>query len=228
VSIAFPNVPIAPGVPPVARSAVSAISSIQGVVAMVSSDLGLVFGSPAVQPLWGVFDATTLKSVLNADSFLSFRGKGATKLVDFPIQNGAFNTYDKVRIPGTVTLRISKSGTVSDRAALLAQVNALLASITLYSVVTPEQTYTNMNMEDFELVRDDQRGAFFFTQLDLNFREIRPVTAVYTTTTSAPDLSNAQAPAAQPPANLGNVAPGTPSVGAQQDATTELAGGFSP
>ena len=228
MSIAFPDVPIVPGVPPVARKAISAISNVQGVIAQVSSDLNLIFGSPAVEPLWGVFDATTLKSVLNADSFLSFRGKGASKLVDFPIQDGAFNTYDKVRIPGTVTLRVSKSGTVSDRAQLLAQVNALLASITLYSVVTPEQTYQNMNMEDFELVREDQRGAFFFTQLDLNFREIRPVNAVYTTTNSAPDLSNAQAPSAQPPENLGNVAPGTPSVGAQQDATTELAGGFAP
>jgi hypothetical protein len=227
VSIAFPNVPIAPGVPPVARSALSAVSSIQGVVAMVSTDLNFFNGQP-VAPLWGVYDSTTLKSVLNADSYLSFRGKGATKLVDFPIQEGSFNTYDKVRIPGTVTLRISKSGSVSDRAALLAQVNALLASITLYSVVTPELTYQNMNMEDYELVRDDNKGAFWFTQLDLNFREIRPVTAVYTTTNSAPDTSNAQAPSAQPPVNQGQVAPGTPSTSAQNDATATLDGEFAP
>lgn len=223
----FPNVPNVPGVPPLARQALSAASTISGVVAAISTDLNFFAGQPTA-PLWGVYDATTLKSVLDADSFLSFRGKGASKLVDFPIQDGAFNTYDKVVIPGIVTLRVSKSGSVSDRAALLAQVNALLASVTLYSVVTPEQTYQNYNMEDFELVRDDQKGAFFFTQLDLNFRELRPVNAVYTTTNSAPDTTNAQNPSAQPPVNQGQVAPGTPSVTAQDDATTTLGGGFSP
>lgn len=227
MSIAFPDVPIAPGVPPVARSALSAVSTVQGVVAMVSTDLNFFNGQP-VAPLWGVYDSTTLKSVLNADSFLAFRGKGASKLVDFTIQEGAFDTYDKVQIPGTVTLRVSKSGSVSDRAALLTQVNALLASITTYSVVTPEQTYQNMNMEDFELIREDNKGAYWFTQLDLNFREIRQQKAVYTTTTSAPDLSNAQAASALPPLNLGIAAPTVPSNYVQQAATTNLAGGFTP
>lgn len=227
MSIAFPNVPIAPGVPPVARSALSAVSSIQGVVAMVSTDLSFFNGQPAAVT-WGVFDATTMKSVLDADSYLSFRGKGASKLVDFTIQEGAFETYDKVQIPGTLTLRISKAGSVSDRAALLAQVNALLASITKYLVVTPEQTYQNMNMEDFELIREDNKGAYWFTQLDLNFREIRQQQAVYTTTTSAPDLSNATAPSAMSPVNLGIAAPTVPSNYVQQVATTNLAGGFAP
>jgi hypothetical protein len=197
-------------------------------VAQVSSDLNLIFGAPAVTPFWGVFDSTTLKSLLNADSFLSFRGKGASKLVDFTIQEGAFDTYDKVQIPGTVTLRVSKSGSASDRAALLAQVDALLASITTCYITTPEKTYQNMNMEDFELIRDTEKEAFFFTQLDLNFREIRQQQAVYTTTTSAPDLSNATAPSAQSPVNLGIAAPTVPSNYVQQAAATNLAGGFTP
>lgn len=220
----FPNVPNLPGVPPLARSALASVSAVQGVVAGISNTLQFFQGQDP-GPVWGVFDSN-FKSVVDADSFLAFSNSNPSRLADYPIQDGNFVSYDKVRQPFVVTCRIAKGGSVADRAALLAQLDALKASLQLYTMVTPEKSYLQINMEDYQLVRTKEKGAYFFTELDLFFREVLTQSAVYTTTSSAPDTSNAQAPSAQPPANQGIVAPDAPSAAAQNEATTILSGGF--
>lgn len=221
----FPNVPNLPGVPPLARSALTAISTVQGLVSAVGNTLQFFKGKQP-GPLWGVYDSG-MKSVVTADSFLSFRAKRSTKIADFPIQDGGFNSYDKVTIPFTTAIRISRGGSVSDRADLFAQLDALIASLLLYSILTPEKTWLNVNMEDYEVVRESNKDAYFFTQVDLSFREIRPVVAVYTTTDSAPDLTNAQQASASPSINQGVVVPTVPSNAVQDAATTAVAGGLA-
>ena len=221
----FPNVPNLPGVPPLARSALSAVSTVQGLVAAVGTTLQFFQGKQP-GPLWGVYDSN-FKSVVTADSFLSFRNKKSTRIADFPVQDGAFNTYNKVRVPYTAFIRVSRGGSVSDRADLYNQLDALIASLDLFSILTPEKTFLNVNMEDYEIVRESNKDAFFFTQVDLSFREIQPVVAVYTTTDSAPDLTNAKQATANPAVNQGVVVPTTPSNAIQNSATTALAGGLA-
>lgn len=219
----FPNVPNLPGVPPLARSALAAASTISGLVAAVGTTLQFFKGQQP-GPVWGIFDSG-LKSVVTADSFLSFRNKKSTKIADFPIQAGGFNDYDKVTIPYNAFVRISRGGSVSDRADLYRQLDALIASLQMYSILTPEKTFLNVNLEEYEIVRESNKDAYFFTQVDLSFREIRPVVAVYTTTDSAPDLTDAQAPSALPSVNQGTVAPTVPAAAVQNAATTAIAGG---
>lgn len=219
----FPNVPNLPGVPPVARSALSAVSTLQGLVSAVGNTLQFFKGKPP-QPLWGVYDAD-MKSVVTADSFLSFRNKKSTKIADFPIQDGGFSSYNKVTIPYMAAIRISRGGSVTDRANLYAQLDALIASLQLYQILTPEKTFLNVNMEEYEVVRESNKDAYFFTQVDLVFREIHPVVAVYTTTDSAPDLTNAKAPAALTAGNQGVVVPTVPSNAVQNAVTSALASG---
>lgn len=219
----FPNVPNLPGVPPLARSALAAVSTVQGLLAAAGTTLQFFKGKQP-GPLWGIFDSS-MTSVVTADSFLSFRNSKTTKLADFPIQDGGFASYDKVTIPYTASVRISRGGSVTDRADLYAQLDALIASLQLYQILTPEKTFLSVNLEGYEIVRESNKDAYFFTQVDLNFREIRPVLAVYTTTDSAPDLSNAQQPNAAAPVNQGNVSATAPSAAVQNAATTALAEG---
>jgi len=55
----------------------------------------------------------------------------------------------------------------------------------------------------YEVTRRGARGAYFLSEVDLYFREIRTVTAAYTST--AVTTQNAQNPSAQSVTNTGNV-----------------------
>jgi hypothetical protein len=222
--MAFPpvyNVPNAPGIPPMVRSALTAVSTTQGIVAGVQNTIQFFQGRPAL-PQWGIFD-DKLQSVIDADSFLSFSDSKQSNIADFPVQNGGFASYNKVITPGRNAVRISKGGTQADRAALLRQIKALFATLGKYTIVTPEASYLNVNLESYEVTRRDSSQAFFLTEIDLFFREIQETQAVFTNTPAA-DTTNAQAASAQPPVNQGVVQPQTPSSAAQNEATSVLAG----
>jgi len=223
MSAIFYNVPNAPGVPQMLRKTLTAVSTVQGVVAGINNTIQFFQGQPPL-PQWGIFDAN-FKQVVDADSILSFANQNQANISDFPVQNGGFGTYNKVVLPARDVVRISKGGTQNDRANLLRQVEALYRSMDLFTIVTPEKAYLNVNVENYEVTRRDKDQAFFLTEIDIFFREIRTIAAVFTNTPAGADTTNAQNPAAQPPANQGVVQPGTPSNAAQNEATTVLAGG---
>lgn len=219
----FYNVPNVPGVPPMLRAAGSTISNVQGVVAGIQNTIQFFQGAQPLPP-WGIFDAD-FNSVLDADSIAGFTNRKESNLLDFPVQDGGFASYNKVQVPSSSSVRIRKGGTLSDRANLIRQLDALQASMDLFSIVTPEKTYISVNCERYELTRQDVDDAFFLNHVELFFKEIRVVQATFTTTAVGADTSNAQNPAAQTPTNQGVQQPATPTPTIQNAATTALAGG---
>lgn len=217
----FPNVPNLPGVPPLLRSGLSTVATVQGVLAGIGSALDRLGGQTPL-PLWGIYDSF-FRSVVDADNFLSFGNQNNANLPDFPVQRGGFSTYNKVILPAATFVRVSKGGSLNDRHNLLEQIKILFRSMALYTIVTPEQSYLNVNMERYEVTRRDKNGAFFLTDVDLFFREIQPETAVFTNTPTDADTSNAKNPSALGPVNQGVIQPATPSTVAQNAATTALA-----
>lgn len=207
----FPNVPNLPGVPPVLRNALTSVSTIQGLVAGARTVMQFFQGQPT-KPLWGIFDADG-NSVIDADSFLGFDNSNESNISDFPVQNGGFATYNKVRLPARNGVRISKGGTLTDRANLLRQIDQLYASMDEFIILTPEKSYLSVNLERFTVTRKDKDAAFFLTDVDLYFREIQVTDVVFTNTPSS--TANAQAPSAQPPVNQGVVQPSTPDSNTQ-------------
>lgn len=217
----FPNVPNLPGVPPLLRSGLNTAATVQGVLAGVANTLQFLGGRPPL-PSWGIYDSN-FRSVVDADSFLAFGNQNNANLPDFPVQQGGFGTYNKVILPAATFVRISKGGTLNDRRNLLEQVKTLFKSMGLYTIVTPEQTFLSANMERYEVTRRDKNAAFLLTDVDLFFREVQPVTAVFTNTPTAADTSNAKNPSALGPVNQGVIQPVTPSAAAQNAANTALA-----
>lgn len=222
MSIPVYNVPNAPGIPPMVRSALTGISTVQGLVAGVQQTIQFFQGRPPL-PTWGIYDAN-FKSVVSADSFMSFMNKKEANIPTFQVQDGKLSSYNKVQLPFTNSVRITKSGTEADRQALLRQLDTLQASLDNVIIVTPERSYLNVNCPTYEVTRKDVGDAYMFTDVELYFQEVPTTSAVYTTTNSA-DTTNAQQASAQPPANQGVVQPAAPSNGAQTQATTVLAGG---
>lgn len=222
--IPFPNVPNLPGVPQLARASNGVLNAALPVLGAAAA-LGSLWRSLLTTPQWGIFkqvpepapDASGLPTVtvvsrltpvVVPDSFQDLSYKNEYDVSDVFVQDGSFATYNKVANPFEVSVRMIKGGSASDRAAFLASIEAILATTDLYYILTPERTYANINPTRLEVTRRGSSAAFFLTEVDLFFREIRSETPQYTTT--AVSLLNAQNPSAQDPQNNGVVNPVAP------------------
>lgn len=162
----YPNVPNAPGVPPVLRRAVEAVGS--PLILAIADTLGLDwdFGFPR----WGIYREGQL--AIRPDSFggLEFRQDWA--IADFPLEQGAFETYDKVNSPYALRIRLSAGGSEANRTSFLRTAHELSDSDDMFDVLTPEKTYTQVNISHLDYRRESRNGAGLIT-VDLWFLEIR-------------------------------------------------------
>jgi len=214
----FPNVPRLPGVPQLLRS--SNFPANPGPVLGTAAAVGALWRALFAQPKWGVYrmvappteedgvPTVTVRAqarpVVTPDSVLDFGYRKEYEVSDYPLQDGDFASYNKVAQPYEAYVRFSKGGSVQDREDFLAQIDAIIGTTTLYYILTPERTYINVNPIRHEIIRRGAGGAYFLTEVDLYFREIRSVEAQYTQT--AVTTKNAQNPSALPVQNTGTVA----------------------
>lgn len=170
----FPDVPNVAGVPALLRKATPVLNGI-GYISHVSNAVDRLFGSQ-VEETWGIYDSTGKNQVLTPETFLGIDYKNGSRLMDYPLEKGAFETYNKVQNPFEASISMATGGTLADREKLLSDVESLIASLDLYTIITPEVTYQNVNMERYDYRRENHNGTHMIV-VNLHFREIR-VTAL--------------------------------------------------
>lgn len=205
--IQFPNVPAVPGVPALLRSVtVPTPEALEvGALGALASLLGFT------APVWGVFDLNG-NQVLQPDSFLALDYKNNSRVSDYPQEHGAFASYNKVATPYDVRVRMAIGSDLASRTAFIAQCEAMLSSIDTFNVVTPEKTYVNATVENFDYRRETKNGATMITA-DLWFLEIREnATAQFSASASSPPLaaSQVQSPGAADSVSNGQIQAVTP------------------
>jgi hypothetical protein len=214
--IPFPVVPILPGVPNIPRL----ISSVIPPVALAAAGTVLaILGSALQSPTrWGIFDSTG-KPLINT-SGISLLSSGPVlstfsvdyskelRVSDFPVEKGGFASYNKVELPGAPAVTLCLSGSAANRKAFLNAVDAAAKSTNLYSVVTPEVTYINHTIERYNYQRRSSHGATLLS-VDIFLKEVRQVSAQYTTASTSP-INSPQNPGATPTENTGQVQGTTP------------------
>lgn len=208
----FPNVPNLPGVPQVARSPLAPASAPPTLANPAASTA--LWQSTQTAPLWGIFDSNN-NQVVTPDSVIDFGYRHETNLPDYPIQNGAFGSFNRVSLPFDASVVMNKGGSVQDRNAFLAQIDAIdigPGALLLYTILTPEKSYLNCNVMHVELMRRGAKDAAWF-DVEVKFRQIFPVSSQYSTSATA--LTNAQPASAAPFANQGLVQPQTLDFGSQ-------------
>lgn len=134
----FPNIPALPGVPPLPR-----LPGAAGVVVdlLLGDAIALLTGLSG--PQWGLF--LNGLPVVTAESVVSFEYKQGYRISNFPVEEGLFESYNKVQQPFDVRIRFSMGGDVSDRQALLDSAADAVASLELMDAVTPEAVYESLN-----------------------------------------------------------------------------------
>lgn len=215
----FPMVPDVPGVPQVARDAANSIISgtlsVVGVIGSLSgqfdqlSEDGPDISSVTSPAQWGIFDDSG-NQVITPDSFLGVEAVKEYRVSDYPIEDGAFGSYNKVETPFVGKVTFGKGGTESERTQFLSDIQSAASTLTLYTLVTPEVSYPNVNVTHYDYKRTSKNGVTMLT-VEIWMEEIRDVVTATFTNTQQPEGADA--------ANVGGVQPQTPTP-AQTAATT--------
>lgn len=145
-------VPNLPGVPPLLNYAIG-----QFVSSLLTSDGPFVY-SFALPTQWGIFLGGA--PVITADTVATFNYKQEWSIADYPVEEGAFATYDKVQIPFDVRFRFVAGGSEANRANLLNSVDAAASDkTTLFDAVTPEKVYPSITISHYDYSRTSVNGV---------------------------------------------------------------------
>lgn len=163
-----------PGLPALAAGVV--IDAVSLITADILSIAG-TFGTPQ----WGLF--LNGEPAVIADNVLSFEFKQDFRISDYPVEQGAFETYNKVQVPYDVRLQFSTGGSVSERQTLIQSVDSIIGSTDTFDAVTPEKVYQSVNPVHQDIRRTSRNGVGLLV-IDVYCREIR--------VTAAQQFTNAQ------------------------------------
>lgn len=149
-------------------------------VVLLSSDTFIFPSQPGVQQ-WGIFRDGF--PVVVADSVLALDYRKDSTILSYPVENGGFESYNKVQNSYQAVVRFSTGGTKEDRQNLLDSIRAISDDLNLYDVVSPEVTYSNANviMQDYR--RSETSG---YIQIDVRVEEVRIGTTANFTSTKTP------------------------------------------
>lgn len=198
-----------PGIPTLLEGFVSlgATSLLTGDSPNLLNVLGNIVG---IGTQWGIFD-TNGNQVVQPDSIVGFDYRKEYTISDYPVEQGAFESYDKVETPYEITIRMTKGGSLSDRQTFLSSIDTIKGDTNLYSIATPEVTLVNGNIVSVDYSRKNDRGVGLIT-VDCRVMEVRETAQQqFTNTPSSFSSSNVAAPQSSDPENGGVVQPQTPT-----------------
>lgn len=182
------DIPKVPGVPTLPSY------SPNNVALLVADAVTLLTGF--LGPQWGVFlDGV---QAFDYNSVVDFDYKQDWTVADYPVEDGAFLSYDKVQLPFDVRVRLASGGSEFERQALLTEVRAAANTLNLYDVVTPEETYSSCNIVHVDFKRTNLDGVGMIL-IDVWFQQIRQ--------TATSTFSNTQTPVVAGETSTGQVAP---------------------
>jgi hypothetical protein len=164
--IPFPDVPNVPGVPALLRSL-----TVPTPGAILNSALGGIAEAAFGKVVWGVFDQNGTE-VLKPDSFLGIDYRNDARVSNYPQEQGAFASYNKVATPFDCRVKMAIGADKAARTEFLETVIRMLGGIDLFTVVTPEVTYVNAALQSYDYRRDSSNGVSMLT-VDLVFVEVR-------------------------------------------------------
>lgn len=206
----YPLVPKVPGVPALARNASNSGSFAKTIIGVIGSLTGdfdfLNSDGPGVSsltqaPRWGLFDESGAQ-IITPDSFLGLDTLKEYRVSDYPIEEGGFESYNKVEVPFVGKVIFAKGGDEASRTQFLTECQDAAKSLDLYTLVTPEISYPKVNVTHVDYRRTSTNGVTMLT-VEIWVEEIRnTVTATF---------SNTQAPEGAAVVNDGGVQPKTPS-----------------
>lgn len=172
----MPNVPNVLGVP-------ALLSYSQAGVALLAADaFAAIVGALGIGPQWGLF-RFGLPAIF-ADSVVAFDYRQDWTVSNYPLEQGAFESYDKVQVPFGIRLQFAKGGSPLERQAFLASIALQAGTLAIYDVITPEAIYPNVNIVHYDYRRSAENVGLLV--VDVWVVEVRQNAQALFTNTAAP------------------------------------------
>lgn len=171
----YPVVPQAPGVPALLRSGAQILDAVTLGYLGLGDALNSIIGTEPIK--WAVFGPDG-KSIADYDSMIAATYQNESRISDYPVEKGSFASYNKVDNPYDVAVTLNCGGDEARRAAFLAACEASRKSLDLYTVMTPEYTFQNVNFVGLNYQRSLRDGAYMIS-VQLVGREVRERNAAY-------------------------------------------------
>lgn len=207
LSVGFSGVSI--GLPPLPSIVLPDFSPVELIFGDV---LSLLPGFSGDQ--WGLFlDGV---AVVVADNVVGFEFKQDYRIASYPIEEGSFESFNKVQTPYGVRLRFSSGGSAADRQALIESVDNIIGSLDLFDAVTPEKVYPDLNPVHQDLHRTARNGVGLLV-IDLFCEQVR--------VTATPQFASSQTSTVSPTGST--TSSSSTNLSSLQSANQRVAGGFA-
>lgn len=167
----YPLVPNAAGVPALLRSAARLTDTATLGYLGLSDSLSSLIGAEPVK--WGVFDSSGAK-IAPYDSVYETAYQNDSRVSDYPVEAGAFGTYNKVESAFQVMVTLTCGGDEATRANFQTALETARRSLNLYTVMTPDRTYYDVNFTGLNISRTLREGAYLISA-QLSGREVREI-----------------------------------------------------
>ena len=106
---------------------------------------------------WGLY--INNQPAIVAESCVSVELGQDYTLSQYVLENGAFESYDKVWMPYTIRMRLSQGQNDLDRQAFLDSLESLAGDTNIYQAVTPEKVYPSVNVSHYDYRRGARNGV---------------------------------------------------------------------
>lgn len=171
------------------------IATAGNIVSLLSADVQRVLSLFRNETKWGIGVNGTF--VITPDEVISVEVKNDNQVSNYPQEDGAFQSYNKVNTPYDVKIRMAKAGEPSVLTKFLNDIALYAGTTLLVDVVTPAGTYKSMNVTHYDYRQTTTNGASMLT-VDVWLLEVR-------VTASQQFTQNVSAPSAQSPSTVGTV-----------------------
>jgi hypothetical protein len=163
--------------------------SIAASIALLAQEAIVFFAGTGV-PQWGLFTTAGIP-VLVGDNVVTFGFKSEWSISDYPLEQGAFESYDKVTIPFESRIRYSVGGDSSRRQSFLASLLVIAGNLELYNVITPDAFYPSVNITRYSYDRSAINGAGLLV-VDVHVVQVRVTATQAFSNTLSPSSANSQ------------------------------------
>lgn len=218
----MPDVPNVPGVPPLTSYSTTTFGLVLSDVASfvqlaLPSPWGVFLGGQAIimpasvlgsfavgnlAPLQSIASLLGVPNILPViASTIEFEFKQDWPISDYPQEQGAFQSYNKVELPSEVRLKLACGGAPSTRRVFLDTCQAIAKSFDLFDIATPEIVFTSMSAHHLDWRRAARNGVQLIV-VDLWFEKVQVTSTATFTTTQQPGNAGQQ--------SIGAVQPQTP------------------
>lgn len=151
-------------------------------------------------PIYAIVSSDNLLPLTIPDSWGEFAPRYESQVSDYPIENGAFAAYNKVRRPIGVSVTMVKTGSDVARFAWLTAIQQQEAQFptALYTLVSPQGVYVDYTLQGYSYETRPDKGSNIL-YLTLQFVQVPQITS------SAGAFSNVLEAKSTPISQIGNV-----------------------